>query len=75
MSNPGGEHKHKMVLRGGSVRVSGDAPVTVGMPGVGTPAREGEVAPQVELVREGDVIKAIDITCTCGKKLRLYCDY
>jgi hypothetical protein len=29
----------------------------------------------VELVREGDVVKAIDITCSCGEKMRIWCSY
>jgi hypothetical protein len=32
-------------------------------------------APQIELVRDGDVIRAIDVTCTCGQKIRLRCVY
>ncbi len=31
--------------------------------------------PQVALVREGDVIQAIEVTCTCGHKIRLRCVY
>lgn len=31
--------------------------------------------PSVELVREGDVVKAIDITCSCGEKMRIWCSY
>ncbi len=30
-------------------------------------------APQVEVVREGEVIRAIDVTCACGHKIRLRC--
>jgi hypothetical protein len=32
-------------------------------------------APQIELVRDGEVIQAIDVTCTCGQKIRLRCVY
>lgn len=31
--------------------------------------------PVIELVREGDVVRAIDITCSCGQRIRLLCDY
>ena len=39
------------------------------------PAQGTAAAPIVDLVREGDVIRAIDVTCVCGSKLRLVCDY
>lgn len=29
----------------------------------------------VELIREGDVVKAIDVTCTCGETMRIWCSY
>lgn len=29
--------------------------------------------PQVELIRDGEVIQAIDVICTCGKRIRLRC--
>lgn len=29
----------------------------------------------VELISEGDVVKAIDVTCSCGQKIRLWCSY
>jgi hypothetical protein len=32
-------------------------------------------SPQIELIRDGDVIQAIDVTCTCGQKMRLRCVY
>jgi hypothetical protein len=32
-------------------------------------------APRIELVREGDVIRAIEVTCSCGEKIRLHCVY
>jgi hypothetical protein len=42
----------------------------IGAPHVGT-AEEATV----ELIREGDVVKAIDITCSCGEKIRIWCSY
>ncbi len=32
-------------------------------------------APLVEVIRDGDVIQAIDVTCACGEKIRVRCDY
>jgi hypothetical protein len=32
-------------------------------------------APRIELVRNGDVVQAIDVTCSCGKSFRLWCSY
>jgi hypothetical protein len=31
--------------------------------------------PQIDLVRDGEAIQAIDVTCTCGQKIRLRCVY
>lgn len=30
---------------------------------------------QVQVIREGSVVKAIEITCSCGQQLRLDCQY
>jgi hypothetical protein len=49
---------------------AGEVVAPVGPPRAG---RTGE--PHVELVREGDVVRAIDVTCTCGQRLRLRCLY
>lgn len=32
-------------------------------------------APRVEVVREGGVVRAIDVTCACGERVRIVCDY
>ena len=56
------------VVPGQWIRV-GEEPVPVGGPRQPAPSE-----PQVTLIREGDVIKAIDVTCTCGKQMRLRCD-
>lgn len=31
--------------------------------------------PQIELIRDGDIIQAIEVTCGCGSKIRLRCLY
>lgn len=31
--------------------------------------------PRVELVRDGDVVSAIDVHCTCGERIRILCEY
>jgi hypothetical protein len=41
---------------------------------VPVPRRNGG-EPKVELVRSGDRIRAIDVTCSCGQRIRLRCDY
>lgn len=51
------------------VRVSGE-PARVPVPGVTESAE-----PKVELIRQGDVVQAIDITCSCGERIRLKCVY
>ncbi len=58
-----------VVIPGPHVRLSPEA-VPVG-PRRHVPAAE----PRVELVREGDVIRAIDVICGCGSRVRLRCHY
>ena len=31
--------------------------------------------PQVRLVKEGDVVKSIEIRCACGEVIKLDCEY
>jgi hypothetical protein len=57
------------VVHSGCVKLSGEA-VRVGAP-VAPPKPE----PRIELVREDGVIRAIDITCGCGEKIRVVCEY
>ena len=40
----------------------------------GRAAVHGESA-GIELVVEDNIVRAIDITCSCGKKSRLWCSY
>ena len=39
------------------------------------PHAHGRAAPTIEVIREGDVVQAIDVTCTCGETFRLWCSY
>ena len=63
------EAAHVAIVPGHCVRESGEpARVTV-------PRPAGSFEPLVELVRDGDVIRTIDVTCSCGKRMRLKCIY
>lgn len=51
------------------VRMTGEtARVTASRPGAAG-------KPVVELIRDGDTVRAIDVTCTCGRRIRLSCLY
>lgn len=65
---PEGHSPNKVIIPGRCVRLSGEA-ARVSVPG--TPGAE----PRVELIRAGDVVQAIDVTCTCGQRIRIRCDY
>jgi hypothetical protein len=71
-----GEYVDRGVVPGRSVLVE-QGPTTVMI----VPPRVHQAAtpactPQIDLVRDdGDVIQAIDVTCTCGQKIRLRCVY
>lgn len=32
-------------------------------------------SPRVELIRDGDVVRAIEVVCSCGERTTIRCDY
>jgi hypothetical protein len=36
-------------------------------------SHDGE--PMIELITEANIVRAIDVTCACGHKMRLWCSY
>lgn len=58
------------VVTAARVRVTED-PVRVGAPLV--QLAHGE--PKVQLIREDGAVRAIEVTCGCGEKIRIRCDY
>lgn len=42
---------------------------------VGVPQPAEPEAPTVELIKDGDLVRAIDVTCRCGHKMRVWCAY
>jgi hypothetical protein len=48
-----------------------EEPARVGRPTSG-PARP---EPRIELIREGDIIRAIEVICSCGERIKIRCDY
>ena len=55
----------------GQLVLERDEPVLVGA------SREGpaEPEPKVNLIYEAGMVVAIDVTCACGRQLRLRCEY
>jgi len=69
----GESHRHvRAVIPARVVRAAETAGDTPPPQGRGEPAAAG---PRVELVREGGVVRAIDVTCSCGERLRIVCEY
>jgi hypothetical protein len=64
-----GECRAKGIVPGHCVQMGRESTRVV-IPGQETPGQ-----PQVELIREGDVIRAIEIVCGCGQRIRLLCNY
>jgi hypothetical protein len=62
--------QQKSVVTAARIRVS-DEPIRVGAPSV--VLAHGE--PKIQLIREDGTVRAIDITCGCGEKIRIRCDY
>ncbi len=42
---------------------------------VAIPGHQAASQPRVDLIRDGDEIQAIVVTCTCGERIRLRCVY
>jgi hypothetical protein len=42
---------------------------------VPVPGQPGKSEPQVHLLRDGNVVKAIEVVCACGQRMRLNCLY
>lgn len=68
-SDKTGTHHRRSVVRRELVRVSKEAER------VGAPSDESGPEPTVDLVKDGDAVSAIDVTCVCGQHIRLRCDY
>lgn len=60
----------RAILSSDEVRV-GTESVRVGAPRPGGVRNE----PTIQLVREDGVIRAIDVVCSCGERIRVRCDY
>jgi hypothetical protein len=61
------------VLSGRRVRRA-DRPVPVGHT-ASEPDVQTSSGAQIRLLRDGDVIRAIEVTCTCGERIVLDCIY
>ena len=67
------------VISGSRVKVGKDSAV-IGLPHLherlSTPAAASKPAePIVKLNRDGDVIRSIEVTCTCGERIVINCVY
>jgi hypothetical protein len=58
-----------VVLPGNRVRQSDETTL------VGVPRPVEAHGATVELVKDGDVVRAIDLICSCGQKTRVWCVY
>ena len=63
------------VISASRIRVGKDSAV-IGLPRLGDkPKPEKPAEPIVKLNRDGDVIRSIEVTCTCGEKIVINCVY
>jgi hypothetical protein len=60
------------LVPGRHVRLSGEY-AKVCIPG--QPGQPAKAEPRVEVIRDGDVIQAIEVTCGCGQRVRIRCLY
>jgi hypothetical protein len=59
--------ENQRVVPGHSVRLSGE------LARVGVPGKAGTASPRIQVIRAGDIVQAVEITCTCGEHIRLRC--
>ena len=64
-----GNYISRSVLPGGQIRIDETQSCVL------VPANGCSSDPIIDLVRTGDRIEAIEITCACGKRIRLNCQY
>jgi hypothetical protein len=63
------------VISANRVRVGKDSAV-IGLPRLHEkPKTDKPAEPVVKLNREGDVIRSIEVTCTCGERIVINCVY
>jgi hypothetical protein len=46
----------------------------IAVPGTGAPATAAAASPSVEPIRVGDIIVGVDVTCSCGQRIRIAFD-
>lgn len=59
------------VIRSAELAYVGGRPATTTLPS----CNSSHGTPAVELVTEADIVRAIDVTCACGNKIRIWCSY
>jgi hypothetical protein len=59
----------RSIIPGKQVRLTGESARVI------QPRPAGDCEPLIELVREGNQVRAIDIRCSCGKRIYLECEY
>jgi hypothetical protein len=60
-----------LVVPAARVTVTGEA-VRVGPPRA---RADGKPEPTIQVIREGDVVRVIQIVCSCGERICVRCDY
>ncbi len=71
MRAPDGPVRPGRIVSAGCVRMS-ESPATIPVLGHTSAPRE---QPRIDLVEEGEVVRAIDVTCACGCRIRIVCEY
>jgi hypothetical protein len=63
------DHASRVVVPGHRVQLTGETAR------VGAPVQPLGSEPRIDLIRENNEVRAIDVTCPCGKRVRLQCVY
>lgn len=65
----------RTILSSAAIRLA-EEPAIIGRPmALAKPAPAPKHEVKLELIREGDVVRVIELTCSCGEKHRIRCDF
>ena len=63
------DHAHSVVVPASRVIRSSEVAHVGGRP------TSAKGTPKIELIKEDEIVRAIDVICECGQKIRLWCSY
>ncbi len=63
------------VIPGNQIFIESDQSPPAGPHKIMTPHVDSPAAPTVIVIKDGDTVRAIEVTCTCGEIIRIECSH